>query len=1259
MFDHRPGRKLAFWALLATMSLAGLTMFVAGRDRASAQGATPTATAPPGVAIERISPTTQDVSLAQASFQVDVTVEGVTDLGGYEVLITYDSAFVSFVSANDGPFLGSSGRSVLCASPVVQTLAGTLRKLQFGCGTLGAPPPAGASGAGLLANIFFHPEATGVATLALDPSLSDPFGTPKPAVAYGGIATIAPGPTATPTATFTPTPTNTPCPGACPTPTPPPCSPTVVRVPNGLTGSPNVALDVPVTVENVCDAGAFGFTLAYNPAALTFADVTLGAFLGSSGRNVQCAPAQTSAASVGLNCVTLGAPPPGGASGSGTLATVRFVPRVVGTTPLHLQDATLLTPSADGIPSTTSDGSANIAPCAGCPTVTPTPSPTSTPSPPPTSTPTVAPSATPCAGPCPTATPTPTPFIATATPTPAVVPATVRVSPAGYSTTQGGSIAVGVNIDAGVNVGAFSFVLSWDPSLLAFGSMNVGAFLGSTGRSTFCSIDQGGSLPVGSARFSCGTLGAALPGASGSGELASVSLSAVAPGTSALTLSQVALTQPSARPIPVGSIAHGSATIAPCGGACPTATATPSGPPTATPTISGVARIDISPTAITVSPGDTFSVDVIVSNVADLGSFEFIFDDDIAVPGFLQFAGFSPGPFLGSTGRPVSCQPVTETTLSVRVGCVTTGAATGPRGTGRLATLTFQATGFGSMTTFGVSAAQLSNPFGDGIPVQLGPPGSVTSAPASPTATATATASGGGGGAGGFSAPPAGENNGSDYVTAPVGRMGGPSKIAVSALALLAVAALLAVVGRVYGSPRAVALVRPAFAAAIVAALVVIPARGWLSHALLADQGAVIAPSPASANLFVGGAPLVVEERVTAVPAGAGVASFDLDIRYDADLVNVTIVDGGFLGSGGRAVSCTTAAVNFFERVFSCTSSGAGAYAAGGGVLARLTIQPVADAGAILQATRPNGGTVTVHPLLSNTRLTDAQGATIAVSRADDAAIGVRLLEGDVNDDCAVNLRDDQEIAARYPATFGAQSYASALDLEPAGGDGDIDINDVQFVFGRDGSRCDAPVPSQPAPAATATATPPADSDGDGVLDINDNCPNVANATQQDTDADLLGDACEAAYGTDSSIADSDGDGCRDGREARSLTFPPSKGGDRDPASKFDFADVPVPAGPAVGGDGKLVLAYGATRNAVVTLQDVSVVLAYTGRTTSNPAYTQDNNGDGVADGLQLDRSPSSVAGKLWRSGAPNGSITLSDVSVVLSQTGHSCAGAP
>ena len=45
--------------------------------------------------------------------------------------------------------------------------------------------------------------------------------------------------------------------------------------------------------------------------------------------------------------------------------------------------------------------------------------------------------------------------------------------------------------------------------------------------------------------------------------------------------------------------------------------------------------------------------------------------------------------------------------------------------------------------------------------------------------------------------------------------------------------------------------------------------------------------------------------------------------------------------------------------------------------------------------------------------------------------------------------------------------------------------------------------------ASTACAASGADSDGDGLIDIRDNCPAVANATQSDQDGDFVGDACD------------------------------------------------------------------------------------------------------------------------------------------------------
>src|SRR5204863_8034079 len=91
--------------VLALVAASALLISRAPSYRASAQQPADTPTAPAGYAIERVAPPSQSVSSSQTSFSVDITVENVTNLGAYDVLLTYDSAFMTFLSATDGPFL--------------------------------------------------------------------------------------------------------------------------------------------------------------------------------------------------------------------------------------------------------------------------------------------------------------------------------------------------------------------------------------------------------------------------------------------------------------------------------------------------------------------------------------------------------------------------------------------------------------------------------------------------------------------------------------------------------------------------------------------------------------------------------------------------------------------------------------------------------------------------------------------------------------------------------------------------------------------------------------------------------------------------------------------------------------------------------------------------------------------------------------------------------------------------------------------------
>ena len=76
----------------------------------------------------------------------------------------------------------------------------------------------------------------------------------------------------------------------------------------------------------------------------------------------------------------------------------------------------------------------------------------------------------------------------------------------------------------------------------------------------------------------------------------------------------------------------------------------------------------------------------------------------------------------------------------------------------------------------------------------------------------------------------------------------------------------------------------------------------------------------------------------------------------------------------------------------------------------------------------------------------------------------IRFLEGDVEPDCQITTLDTQAIAFRWGAHKGQTLlYNERFNLEPSGTqkDQDIDVNDLQFVYGRFGSTCLDPWPEQ------------------------------------------------------------------------------------------------------------------------------------------------------------------------------------------------------
>jgi hypothetical protein len=131
------------------------------------------------------------------------------------------------------------------------------------------------------------------------------------------------------------------------------------------------------------------------------------------------------------------------------------------------------------------------------------------------------------------------------------------------------------------------------------------------------------------------------------------------------------------------------------------------------------------------------------------------------------------------------------------------------------------------------------------------------------------------------------------------------------------------------------------------------------------------------------------------------------------------------------------------------------------GPLATIVLRPQPFVYTQLRPNQGNGVLAIVSP--RNCFLSDLQGIAHPMD-CEGAAVTFRYLEGDVaGPDCAVNATDIQAVSSRLGTRIGSLRYASFYDVEPSPrGDGDIDIRDVQFVYGRYGSTCAAPRPPQP-----------------------------------------------------------------------------------------------------------------------------------------------------------------------------------------------------
>ena len=576
-------------------------------------------------------------TLSGAEVTVQIGVDGVTNFGAFQFSLLFDQALLTTVDVAAGPLLGSTGRSVVCLPSFEPG------RLQFACNTLGSAPP-GPNGSGIVANVTLQAlnDVQGLSLLWLQGTLLlDISGARTPVTSADGAEidiSLAPTPTTTPTPTITLTPTPaatpTPCPtSGCPTvtltPTPtdtltPVDTPTATATATATTppaecggaGALTVCIEpsgqtiatgsngmVEVVVANTGELGAFQVALTYAPAIVSFINVAPGPFLSSTGRNVTCLAAAESPGLIQYSCVSL-RPEPAGPTGTGVLAILTLHGEAAGIGSLTLGDVVLVdVGGASYSPPVLLDASVTVF---DPPTLTPTFTPTPTLSPTVTPTPTLTISPTPCPSPgCPTPTVTLTPSItptptitltstvsptatASATPTPGEGPLVLHVDPLSQTLPRGAFTSVDVVVENVSNLGAFQFTLSYDPAITILQSLNVGPFLGSTGRTVVC---LPATFLTGEAELACATIGATPGGPSGTGALATATFLTFAPGLSPQHLSDPVLadiTGVSLRPI---VLQDGVIVVTPPGGtATPTTSLTPTASPVGTVTPTAISQ---------------------------------------------------------------------------------------------------------------------------------------------------------------------------------------------------------------------------------------------------------------------------------------------------------------------------------------------------------------------------------------------------------------------------------------------------------------------------------------------------------------------------------------------------------------------------------------------------------------------------------------------------------------------------------------------
>ena len=136
-------------------------------------------------------------------------------------------------------------------------------------------------------------------------------------------------------------------------------NPTVRLDPQNSTVGLGDTFTVTVIVDDALDLGSFQFDLAYDPSVIWVDDVTLGDFLGSTGRSVvSLIKMNNGAGTTTFGAFSFGDQP--GPDGLGALALVRLKAVGPGSSPLDLQDVQLTDTKANPQTPTVEDGTVTV-----------------------------------------------------------------------------------------------------------------------------------------------------------------------------------------------------------------------------------------------------------------------------------------------------------------------------------------------------------------------------------------------------------------------------------------------------------------------------------------------------------------------------------------------------------------------------------------------------------------------------------------------------------------------------------------------------------------------------------------------------------------------------------------------------------------------------------------------------------------------------------------------------------------------------------